>query len=136
MIIDATNLKLGGISTLAAKAALKGETIDIVNCEKAVITGSKTDIVSKYQARRARGGPHWGPFINRRADHFVRRTIRGMLPYKTPRGSEAYKRIMCFIGNPNDLDAQTIKQADITTSQTMKYMTVGQLCVLLGGKQS
>lgn len=133
MIIDATNLKLGRISTLAAKAALKGESVDIVNCEKAIITGSKQDIVAKYQARRERGGPHWGPFIERRADKFVRRTIRGMLPYKTPRGRDAFKRIMCYIGNPKDVDAKTIKEADINESETMKYITVGKLCGLLGG---
>ena len=135
MIIDATNLKLGRLATVVAKAALQGEEVIIVNCEKAVITGNKEYIVSKYQARRERGGPHWGPFFPRMPDRFVRRTIRGMLPYKTPRGRDALKRVMCYIGNPKALEASGLEEAHISTSQTLRYMHVGVLCELLGGKQ-
>lgn len=135
MIIDATDLKLGRIATVAAKSALKGEDVTIINCEKAVITGNKKNILAKYQQRRERGGPHWGPFFPRMSDRFVRRTIRGMLPYKTPRGRDALKRIMTYVGNPKDLDAQTLAEADINESQTLKYMTVGDICTRLGGKQ-
>jgi large subunit ribosomal protein L13 len=135
MIIDATDLKLGRIATVAAKSALKGEDITIINCEKAVITGSKQNILTKYQRRRSRGNPHWGPFFPRMSDRFVRRTIRGMLPYKTPRGRGAFKRIMCYVGNPKKLEAQTLEESDINQSHTLKYMAVGDICKRLGGKQ-
>ena len=41
MIIDATNIILGRLASFAAKHALLGETIEIINCENAVITGNK-----------------------------------------------------------------------------------------------
>lgn len=135
MIIDATNLKLGRICTVAAKAALNGEKVDIVNCDKAVVTGSKQNVLAKYQRRAEMGNPHWGPYQPRMADRFVRRTVRGMLPYKTPRGREAYKRIMCYVGNPDSLDAQTIEEADVTKTRTLRYVEIGEVCKLLGGKQ-
>jgi large subunit ribosomal protein L13 len=135
MIIDATNLKVGRIATVASKAALTGEKVDIINCEKAVLTGSKEYLLSKYQARHDRGGPEWGPFQPRMPDRFVRRIIRGMLPYKTPRGRDAFRRVMCYIGNPQGLEgAQSIKAADITLTETVKFLTVGELCGLLGGR--
>lgn len=135
MIIDATNLKLGRICTVAAKSALNGEKVEIVNCDKAVITGTKQKVLAKYRNRAEKGGPHWGPYQPRMADRFVRRTVRGMLPYKTPRGRKAYKRILCFVGNPDGKDAETIEEADVTQTQTLRYVTVGEVCRLLGGKQ-
>ena len=134
MIIDATNLKLGRICTVAAKKALQGEKVVIVNCEKAVVTGSKQDVLAKYQRRAEMGNPHWGPYQPRMADRFVRRTVRGMLPYKTDRGRDAYKRIMCYVGNPDGQEAQTIAEADVTNTRTLRYVTIGEVCTLLGGK--
>ena len=135
MIIDAKNLKVGRIATVAAKAALQGEEVVIVNCEQAVITGNKKYVLGKYQRIAEMGNPHWGPYQPRMADRFVRRIIRGMLPYKTPRGRDAFKRIMCYVGNPNKVDAQTITEADVTQSRTLRYVTVGEICSLLGGKK-
>ena len=134
MIIDATDLKVGRVATVAAKAALKGEQVTIVNCEKAVFTGKKTDVVEKYRARYQRGGPHWGPYQPRMADRFFRRIVRGMLPTQTERGKQAYKRVMCYIGNPNEEKAESIKDAHIDNSQTLKFVTVKEVCKELGGR--
>ncbi len=38
MIIDANNMILGRLASFAAKKALLGEKIDVINCEKAVIS--------------------------------------------------------------------------------------------------
>ncbi len=133
MIIDATGLKVGRLSTVVAKAALSGEKVDIINVERAVFTGSKDDLVKKYMQRHSRGGPHWGPFYPRMPDRLVRRIIRGMLPYKTPRGRDAFKRVMCYIGNPKDEKGVSIEDAHI--GETMQYVTVKELCNLIGGRQ-
>ena len=137
MIIDATDLILGRIAAFVAKKALLGEKIDIINCEKAVITGSKDFILSKYKQKRLRGVPLKGPYYPRMPDRFVRRTIRGMLNYKKPRGQEAFERIMCYIGIPEnfkDKKAETIKKANISKVPSLNYMRVGELCKLLGAK--
>ena len=103
MIINAENLILGRLSTIAAKKALLGESIDLVNVEKAVIIGTKKNILDKYKTRRERGETLHGPYFPRTPDRLVRRTIRGMLPYKQEKGRLAFKRVKCHVGIPEDL---------------------------------
>ena len=110
MIIDADNLILGRMATFVAKKALLGEKIDIINCEKAVMTGNKKTILSKFRWKREIGRPTKGPFIHRRADMIVRRSLRGMLPYKQEKGKTAFERIMCHVGVPEECkDKETQK---------------------------
>ena len=71
MIIDATNLVLGRFSTVAAKKALLGEQVDIINSEKAVIAGDKKVVFAKYKNIRERGAPLVGPYFPRETDRFV-----------------------------------------------------------------
>jgi len=51
MIVDAKDLIVGRLATVVSKKALMGEKIDIVNCEKAIITGKKTEIYSRLKKR-------------------------------------------------------------------------------------
>ncbi len=137
MIIDATDLILGRMAAKAAKAALLGETVDVVNCEKALITGNKKDIIAKYRHRLELGQPQKGPYIQRKADRFVRRTIRGMLPFKQAKGRAAYERVKCYIGIPGefkDQKAETIKGVSIHKVPNLKYITVHEVCRQIGGK--
>ena len=137
MIINAENLILGRIGTVAAKRALSGEKVDIVNCEKAIMTGNKSEILGKYKARRERGQKTQGPFIPRRPDMFVRRLIRGMLPYKQEKGRKAFERVMCYLGVPEefkDKELETIEKANISKVPSLRYVTVAQICKEMGGK--
>lgn len=137
MIIDATNLVLGRLATKVAKAALLGEKVDIVNCENAVITGSRASVIAKYKRKRELGAPLKGPYFPRVADRFVRRIIRGMLPYKKTKGRDAFQRVMCYIGVPDDFKDKkfdSIKEADASKLPTLKYTTVKDVCKTLGSK--
>ena len=49
MIIDATDLIVGRMGAFAAKKVLLGEKIDIVNCEKAAVSGSRENILAKLR---------------------------------------------------------------------------------------
>ena len=137
MIIDAENLILGRMATYVAKKAILGEKIDVVNCEKAIITGSKEKIVEKYRKIVELGGPFKGPYLTRIPDRFVRRVIRGMLPYKQGKGKEAFHRVMCYISIPYELKNQKmikLEEADISRVKSLKYMTVGDVCKSLRGR--
>lgn len=131
MIVDAKDLIVGRLATVVVKKALMGETIDIVNCEKAIITGKKKEIFARQKEKLNRGSPLKGPYFQAMPDRFVRRAIRGMLPYDQYKGKIAYKRIMCHIGVPDQFRNQkveTIKNANINNSTTLAYVTVGELC--------
>jgi len=138
MIIDAKDLILGRMCTVISKKALLGEKIDIVNCEKAIVVGNKKDVFGKYRKRADLGGPFHGVFLPKLPDKFVRRVLRGMLPYKQYKGKTAFKRIMCYISVPEvfkDKKMEKIKEADISRIKTLKYVTVGDICKFLKGKR-
>jgi len=137
MIIDATDLILGRMASLAAKKALLGEKIEIINCEKAVLSGSKAEVIQKFKKRQQRGDTFKGPFYPRKPNMFVRRTIRGMIPYKKENGRKAYERVKCYIGVPDDFKdkkSETFEKADVKKLPTLKYIEVGKICKLIGGK--
>lgn len=135
--IDATGLIVGRLASYAAKQALLGHKVNILNCEKSVMTGSKEFNTNKYHYLiRETGQPQKGPFISRQPDRFVRRQIRGMLPHKKPRGAEAWKRILCYIGIPEefkDKKLQTLEWAHFKHKKTMKLTTIQEICKALGG---
>ncbi|MCX8147549.1 MAG: 50S ribosomal protein L13 [Candidatus Woesearchaeota archaeon] len=137
MIINAENLIVGRIATAAAKKALLGENVDIVNCEKAVIVGNRKQILEKFKQRADRGAPLKGPYYPRMPDRLLRRIIRGMLPFKTKRGKEAFKRIMCHMGVPEqfrNIKTETISKADVSKKQTLDYVTIEEISRFMGAK--
>ncbi len=137
IIIDATGLVLGRMLSIVAKKAMLGASVDIVNCEKAVVTGDRYSIFAHYELRRQRGTWSKGPFLKRSPDAFVKRTLRGMLPYKRLRGKEAYKHVNAYIGMPDalkDKKAQTLKESHVSKMMNVRYITVGEICKHLGGK--
>jgi len=137
MLIDSKNIILGRLASFAAKHALLGENVDIVNCESAVITGNKKRTLRDYNERLDRGSKAKGPFVNKRPDMFVKRVIRGMLPYRKENGKKALKRIKCYIGVPDNfknVKAEKLYNMDISKLSVMKYATVGEICTQIGGK--
>merc|ERR1712039_59390 len=50
------------------------------------------------------GNPRHGPFHQRAPSKNLWRTIRGMVPHKTPRGAAALDRLKCFEGIPHPFD--------------------------------
>jgi large subunit ribosomal protein L13 len=137
IIIDATNLIAGRMASHAAKQALLGHKVSIVNCNKAIMTGNPEYNIQKYHYLiKETGQPQKGPFISRLPDRLVRRQIRGMLPKTTPRGRMAWKRIMCHCEVPEELKGrktQTLEWADAKHLRTAKTITIQELCRALGG---
>jgi large subunit ribosomal protein L13 len=135
--IDATNAIAGRLASHVAKQALLGYTVNVFNCEKAVISGRSTAVRDQFYHRIFKtGGPFMGPFTSRMPDRFMRRIIRGMVEYKEGRGKEAYARIMCYIGVPVQFkDRKLVKVAKQAGElPKLKYQTVGELCTSMGGK--
>ena len=137
VVVDAKDLIVGRMATKVAKMAMKGDRVDIVNCELAVISGSKDDVFAKYKRIYDMGIPAKGPFLPRMPDRFVRRIIRGMLPYKQQKGSDAYKRIMCYIGVPEkfaNTDKISFEECNVNKLPNYKYVHVKDISKYLGAK--
>lgn len=125
---------LGRLASQAAKDALLGEEVIVINAEKIIISGKKENTFAHEKERRDRKGyPLKSAKFSRLPDRFVRRSIRGMLPWKNARGKEAFKKIQCYVGIPKNVSAE---KAILLQKQlpNLKYTTVAQVCKQLGGK--
>lgn len=137
MIVDAKDTVLGRLSSFVAKQALLGNKIDVINCEECVISGRKQTILDAYIRRLHRKAPGKGPYFYRRPDMFVRRTIRGMLPFKRARGRDAFKNIKCHIGIPENLKNEkilTIEKSSMQKLQSVDYLKIKDIFKTVGGK--
>jgi large subunit ribosomal protein L13 len=137
IIIDADGLILGRMASIIAKRLLKGEEIVIVNSERAVLSGRKRSKVAEAKVFLEVGGVGRGPFHYRRPDRIVRKTVRGMLPIKQPKGKQAYKRLRTFIGIPDALKDQKMETAAGAQAKklTCSYFTIGELAKEIGWNQ-
>ncbi len=137
IIIDATDLIVGRLATYAAKQALLGNQVRIINSEKAVISGKKQNTFNIFLRKLAMGTPRKGPFVRRSPERLLRRMIRGMLPYKKARGQEAYKRILCYVGVPaefKDKKPVVIEGANRSKLPNLKYTTLYDISKRIGAK--
>lgn len=137
LVIDGKNLIMGRVAAFAARKALFGETIAIVNCENIYISGRKDRVKEDYKESYERGNPHAGPFQPKSPERIMRRTVRGMLPYKQERGRLAYARVKCYIGVPVEFKnekMETLKttKANISKFATMNYISLDELSKHLG----
>jgi large subunit ribosomal protein L13 len=136
-LINADGLILGRMASNVAKKLLNGEKIIIVNAEKAIISGKKKSKVAEAKEFLEVGAPRRGPFHYRRPDRILRKTVRGMLPFKKPKGKTALKKLKVFISVPEDLKDQqmiTLKQAQ---AEKLKgpYFTLAELAKEIGWNQ-
>lgn len=105
IVIDAKNATTGRLAAYAAKQALQGKSVIIVNCNEALITGNPVSTVEKYKKLRSRSSSTLrGPFFPKHPERLMKRIIRGMLPdHRIGRGRDALKRIICYNETPAEL---------------------------------
>ncbi|SFM59670.1 50S ribosomal protein L13 [Methanolobus profundi] len=136
-IIDAEGLIMGRLASTVAQKLLAGEQIDIINAEKAVISGSKATTLREYDETLKRGKPEFGPYFPKRPDRILKRTVRGMLPYKRARGRDAMSRLKVYVGVPmefQDKESIKIEEANMDRLSSNKYLRLGDVSKKLGAK--
>jgi len=135
-IIDASGLILGRMASIVAKRLLSGEPIIIVNAEKTAISGRRLSRLKETRAFLDIGHPGKGPFHPRRPDKILRKTVKGMLPRRQPKGEAALRRLRVFLGVPaefNQAKFQSIPEAHVSKLKC-PYVTVGELAKEIGYK--
>ena len=106
---------------------LRGSSVAVINSDLALVTGRYRWIVEEYQTKRKRGGTgQKGPNFPSDPARILKRTVRGMLPYKQGRGLDALKRVMCYDGVPKEY--QNEKAISIVSETKAKTMTLKELC--------
>ena len=136
-LVNADGLILGRMSSLVAKKLLNGEKVIVVNAEKAIISGKKKSKVAEAKEFLEVGAPRRGPFHYRRPDRIMRKTVRGMLPFKQPKGKTALKKLKVFISVPEDLKDQQMITLKEAKAEKLKgpYFTLAELAKEVGWNQ-
>jgi large subunit ribosomal protein L13 len=132
-VIDAKGHIFGRLASNIAERILDGEEIVVLNAEAIIITGPKEMVFAEFKEKVDRGQIRKGPYYPRRADLLFKRAVRGMIPWTSTSGREAYRRIHVFVGSPEqfqDVEKQTVEEA--MRLRTGKYTTLGAVAKFLG----
>lgn len=129
LVFDGKDAVFGRMATVVSKELLKGNFVDVINCEEIIISGDRKVFVEKIRRKRdmGRGGSLKGPKYIRQSDMLVKRMIRGMLPRDRMKGQEAFKRLRCYVGSGN-LDEEALKKAkEFKHQRPMKYSRISEV---------
>jgi large subunit ribosomal protein L13 len=135
LVVDARDCILGRVASEVAQRAMDGERVAVVNAEQAIITGDEDDILSVYR-KRVDVGSDRGPYYPKRPDRIFKRAIRGMVPYKTPRGREAFENVRTYVGNPyaddENREAEVVEGTSLDRLSNIKFVTLGEISDQIG----
>ena len=143
LVVDARDCIVGRVASQVAQRALDGDSVAVVNAERAVITGSEDDVMSTYRERDAVGSDQ-GQNYPKRPDRIFKRAVRGMVPHKETRGREALERVRVYVGNPyddgaadDDEEADAVEPAvlegtSLDRLSTIKFVSLAEVSENLG----
>ncbi|MFB6194193.1 MAG: 50S ribosomal protein L13 [Halobaculum sp.] len=131
VVVEARDCIVGRVASEVAQRALDGERVAVVNAERAVITGNEESTLDTYRTR-AEMGSDQGPAYPRRPDGILKRSIRGMVPYKQTAGREAFERVRVYMGNPFEAEPTVIEGTSLDRLSNTKFTTLGTVAEDLG----
>ena len=134
-VIDADGAILGRLASSVAKRLLEGESIVIVNAEKAVVSGDPKIVTQQFMKKRKRGDRFKGPFYPRYPDRIIKRVVRGMLPYKKKKGRDALSSLKVYMGVPDDIKLEAAEKVSKSADRLRcKYIKLAEISKFLGAK--
>ncbi len=138
IVVDASNQIVGRMASKIAKLLLEGKKVIVVNAEKAVLSGDPHMVIDGYmrmfKVQTYRNPERQGIRRERSPQRIVKSAVKGMLPYRKPRGREAYRRLKVYVGVPEEFKERELTrfpEADASKLNS-KYILVGELAKLLG----
>jgi large subunit ribosomal protein L13 len=101
-VIDAENKIAGRLATNLAQKLKDGEEIKVVNAEKAVISGTKEEVLADYKQKYERGSRDFGPHYPKSPERILKRITKRMLP-DNGKGREMLSNLKMYIGHPEEI---------------------------------
>ena len=122
IFINAEGAIFGRLCSFAAKKALEGSDVIVLNSEKAIVTGNKKNVIGKFSQLRKKGGHSGkGPKYSKDSYKILKRGVRGMLPdHRKGIGKRALARVKCYNGIPNDFKEE--KALKINATKKIKFI--------------
>ena len=117
---------------------MEGQEVVIVNISKAVISGHKKSIIDEAKVKlrtRTLASQDKGPTHPRRPDTYAKRALRGMLPYRKPKGKSAYKRVKIYTDIPEEYSDKQYRKISTADASKLKcrYILLEDLSKEIGG---
>jgi large subunit ribosomal protein L13 len=130
VVVDARDCIVGRVASNVAQRALDGERVAVVNAQSAVITGNEEATMDVFR-KRVEVGAESGPYYPKRPDGILKRSIRGMLPYKSTDGREAFENVRVYVDNPYDR-GEVLDGTSLDRLSNIKFTTLGDISEQLG----
>ena len=143
IVIDGKGHLFGRLASVCAKELLSGRKIIIVRCEKIEISGkhikNKNNMLKKTK-KRTNTNPKRGPFHFHSPSQIFWKIVRGMLPHKTKKGTNALMNLRIFEGIPEPFDKMKrfIIPSALRITRLLpgrNYSILGELCNQIGWKK-
>eukprot|EP00344_Euplotes_crassus_P000534 CAMPEP_0197013676 /NCGR_PEP_ID=MMETSP1380-20130617/67242_1 /TAXON_ID=5936 /ORGANISM="Euplotes crassus, Strain CT5" /LENGTH=208 /DNA_ID=CAMNT_0042438105 /DNA_START=24 /DNA_END=648 /DNA_ORIENTATION=+ len=133
IIVDGKGHLLGRLASIVAKQLLQGQRITVVRCEELEVSGSLIRNKFKFMAflrKHVTSNHRRGPFHHRSPSQMFLRTVRGMIPHKTKRGTLAMQRLRVYEGCPPPFD----KSKKLVVPQALRVIRLrpGRVTARLG----
>ena len=138
IVVDGKGKIFGRLASKVSKMALLGQEVALVNAQEIIMSGNLQTAKEDYLlqlTQKHKADPTHSPKWPRVPYMFVKRLIRGMLPYKSQRGRDAFKRIRAYNDFPESLKKEAIKEfPSFDGSGQKKQFSILALCRELGYK--
>jgi len=134
-VIDGRSLIYGRLASNVAEMIMNGQEVVVLNAEQIIITGERSEIFKDFKNKVDRGdiSKRKGPFYPRRADLLFKRCVRGMIPWNSSSGRDAFRRLHAFVGAPKQFDdSEKVRPEEADRDITCKYVTLGEVSEFLG----
>ena len=138
IVVDATDHIAGRLASNVAKLLIKGNRVSVVNCEKIMMSGTRSNHIQEYreflEINSIINYKH-GPKHYRRPDTVMAKMIRQMLPFdRKPSGKESFQRLRTYIGSPKEI--KSLEKIQFEKAMIRKtpsnYTALGEICRVIG----
>ena len=146
LVYDARDKILGRLASQVAKQLISArkngqeQRVIIYNAEHAIVSGPRTQVLSRYDKKYKLNHARKGPFFPRMPDQILKRTVRGMLPYqKNSSGRGALRDLRVLIGQPTNISEEELpvdhawgETDSIERPLPLKFVRLGEISSSLG----
>ena len=146
LVYDARDKILGRLASQVAKQLISArkngleQRVIIYNAEHAIVSGPRTQVLSRYDKKYKLNHARKGPFFPRMPDQILKRTVRGMLPYqKNSSGRGALRDLRVLIGQPTNISEEELPEDhvwgdtdSIERPLPLKFVRLGEITSSLG----
>ncbi len=137
--VDASGQIAGRLCSKVAKLLLVGNSVVVVNAEKALFSGARSNVMGTFSQKLKIASvvhPKHGPFHPRTPAGILTRMVRGMIPRSKPSGLSALRRLRIYAEIPKQYGNISFSNFDEAkaTKPLAYYVPLGEVAERIGWK--